>query len=116
MHSRCRLGWLCALLSLVSLAHTALAEPKAAGPRTPRKPSTTTNAARANKPASVGEGIIEVAVDRSGRVTSARMFKSTGNKTFDRASMTAMLRARFKPGTAPLVRIPISWTLTRGSR
>lgn len=66
----------------------------------------------ARRARATGSGVVVVSVSPSGSVTSARMGQSTGNSILDNASVTAMRSARFKPGTASSVRIPITWTLT----
>ncbi|CAN5457326.1 hypothetical protein BH18VER1_BH18VER1_17750 [soil metagenome] len=66
----------------------------------------------ARRAKATGSGVVVVSVSPSGSVTSASMGQSTGNSILDNASVTAMRSARFKPGTAPTVRIPITWTLT----
>ena len=40
------------------------------------------------------------------------MGKSTGNSILDNAATSAFRNARFKPGTVPNVKIPITFTLT----
>lgn len=69
----------------------------------------------ARRARATGSGVVLVSVSPSGSVTSASMASSTGNSILDNASVTAMRSARFKPGTAPQVRIPITWTLTGAS-
>lgn len=109
---------LLALVVIFGLAETVLGQTKAASPS--KRPNSTTKSAAPAKPAAqskktpaTGIGVIEVAIDIStGRVISSRMFKSTGNKILDDASVKAVRSARFKLGTPPLVRIPITWTLT----
>ena len=59
-----------------------------------------------------GSGVIVVTVNASGGVTSATMGKSTGHAVLDNAATAAFRSARFKPGTVPQVRIPITFTLT----
>ncbi len=60
-----------------------------------------------------GSGIIFVEVDRkTGRVTTARMLKSTGHPSLDNAAVTGIRGAKFKPGTRSPVKIPIKFTVT----
>jgi periplasmic protein TonB len=62
-----------------------------------------------------GSGVIVVAVGSGGEVTEASMGVSTGNAILDNAATSAFRRARFNPGTAPKVKIPITFTLTGAS-
>ncbi len=59
-----------------------------------------------------GSGIASVSVSPSGTVTSVTMSKSTGHPSLDNAAVSGLRGARFKPGTVPTVRIPITFTLT----
>lgn len=59
-----------------------------------------------------GSGVVVVSVAPGGNVTSASMGKSTGSSILDNAATSAFRSARFKPGTAPTVKIPITFTLT----
>jgi TonB family protein len=60
-----------------------------------------------------GSGIAELIVDPvAGSVTDARMAQSTGSVILDKATLDAFRRWRFKPGAAPNVRVPITYTLT----
>ena len=59
-----------------------------------------------------GSGVIVVSVTSSGSVSSASMGKSTGSAILDNAATSAFRSARFKPGTVPTVKIPITFTLT----
>ena len=52
---------------------------------------------------------------RSGSVTDASMGASTGSPILDNAATSAFRRARFKPGTVPRVKIPITFTLSGAS-
>jgi TonB family protein len=59
-----------------------------------------------------GSGVILVEVDSAtGRVIGARMGVSTGSAILDNAATSAFQQARFKPGTASLVKIPIQFAL-----
>ena len=62
-----------------------------------------------------GSGTIVVSVGSDGSVTDASMGVSTGSAILDNAATSAFRRARFKPGTVPRVRIPITFTLTGAS-
>jgi protein TonB len=62
-----------------------------------------------------GSGTIVVSVGSDGSVTDASMGASTGSPILDNAATSAFRRARFKPGTVPRVRIPITFTLTGAS-
>jgi TonB family protein len=60
-----------------------------------------------------GSGVCVVAVDpRSGEVIAASMEQSTGNGTLDKATVSALQKWRFKPGTVSRVRIPVEFTLS----
>ena len=60
----------------------------------------------------VGSGVAIVTVSPTGSVTSVSMGKSTGHPALDNAAIVGFRSARFKPGTAPTVKIPITFTLT----
>ena len=62
-----------------------------------------------------GSGVIVVSVSPSGDVSEASMGQSTGSAILDNAATSAFRRARFKPGTVPRVKIPITFTLTGAS-
>jgi periplasmic protein TonB len=62
-----------------------------------------------------GSGTIVVSVGPDGSVTDASMGASTGSPILDNAATSAFRSARFKPGTVPRVRIPITFTLTGAS-
>src|ERR1051325_8197859 len=62
-----------------------------------------------------GSGVIVVSVGPDGSVTDASMGQSTGSPILDNAATSAFRRARFKPGTVPRVKIPITFTLTGAS-
>ena len=101
------------LFALFVAAHlsaaSALAQMKAAAPGGKRLPSKTV---RPQKPVT-RSGIILVDVDyRSGRVTAARMFKSTGNPILDNAAVSGFQKAKFKPKTKSPIKVPISFTVT----
>lgn len=98
-----------------------IARPVVAGP--PTGPAPSGKAAMVFKPNLVypyearrmkatGSGVILVQVGPSGNVTGASMGKSTGNSILDNAAVSAFRNARFKPGTVPVVKIPITFTLT----
>lgn len=62
-----------------------------------------------------GSGVIVVSVSPGGDVSDASMGQSTGSAILDNAATSAFRRARFKPGTVPRVKIPITFTLTGAS-
>ena len=62
-----------------------------------------------------GSGVIVVSVTPSGDVSEASMGQSTGSSILDNAATSSFRRARFKPGTVPKVKIPITFTLTGAS-
>jgi TonB family protein len=64
----------------------------------------------------VGSGIALLAVDPTiGNVTGVRMTQSCGNVILDNATLDALRRWRFKPGSALNVEVPITYTLTGAS-
>jgi protein TonB len=62
-----------------------------------------------------GSGVCVVSVDASGNVTDATMAQSIGNPILDNSAVNAFKRWRFKPGVAPKVKIPITFTMTGAS-
>jgi len=59
-----------------------------------------------------GSGIALLTVDQiSGMVTDVRMAESCGNVILDNSTLDALRRWRFKPGSAPRVQVPITYTL-----
>jgi len=62
-----------------------------------------------------GSGTIVVSVGPDGSVNDASMGASTGSPILDNAATSAFRRARFKPGTVPRVKIPITFTLSGAS-
>jgi len=59
-----------------------------------------------------GSGIAMMTVDPAGEVFDVVMQESTGSIVLDNAAIAAFRRWRFKPGTGPRVRSPITFTLT----
>lgn len=79
------------------------------------QPADAQDARRQRSPKRVerGSGIILVEVEpKSGRVTGARMLKSTGNRTLDDAAVKRFLKQRFKVGTPRRFQVPISYEMT----
>src|SRR5215212_4701229 len=100
-----------------------IARPQTAGPT---GPAPTGKAAMIFKPPiqypfearrskTTGSGVIVVSVGSDGSVNDASMGVSTGSTIVDNAATAAFQRARFKPGTAPRVKIPITFTLSGAS-
>ena len=57
-----------------------------------------------------GQGVVLMHVDKkTGRVISAKMQQSTGNKFLDDAAIAAFSQWRFRPGTAAYIRSPITF-------
>ncbi|MEY2564841.1 MAG: hypothetical protein QOH88_3034 [Verrucomicrobiota bacterium] len=57
-------------------------------------------------------GMISVDVDpKSGRVLHVKMSRPTGRRELDDAAVTGFLKARFKPGTARHLEIPVHWRI-----
>lgn len=69
----------------------------------------------ARRSKTTGSGVIVVSVAPDGSVSDASMGQSTGSSVLDNAATSAFRRARFKPGTVPRVKIPITFTLTGAS-
>jgi protein TonB len=63
----------------------------------------------------MGSGVCVVSVDASGNVTDATMVQSIGNPILDNSAVNAFKRWRFRPGVAPKVKIPITFTMTGAS-
>jgi len=63
----------------------------------------------------MGSGVCVVSVDASGNVTDATMAQSIGNPILDNSAVSAFRRWRFRPGVAPKVKIPITFTMTGAS-
>lgn len=59
-----------------------------------------------------GSGIAMMTVDPAGNVFDVVMQESTGSPVLDNSAIAAFRRWRFKPGTGPKVRSPITFTLT----
>jgi TonB family protein len=60
-----------------------------------------------------GSGIALLTVDAEvGNVTSVRMMQSCGNPILDNATLEALRKWRFKPGSTVNVQVPITYTLT----
>jgi len=59
----------------------------------------------------VGTGVVVVDVDASGKVTAVRIEKSLGNAKLDQAARATFRKWHFKPGTAPHVKIPVTFKL-----
>ena len=59
----------------------------------------------------VGTGVVVVDVDASGKVTAARIEKSLGDPKLDQAALSTFRTWHFKPGTAPHVKIPVTFKL-----
>ncbi len=70
----------------------------------------------ARRQRTTGSGTALLTVDPiSGEVSAARMVQSCGSVTLDNATLEAFRRWRFKPGTAPTVQVPITYTLAGAS-
>jgi TonB family protein len=62
-----------------------------------------------------GQGLFVLTVDENtGKVTAIHIEQSTGHKRLDWAAIKAFMLWRFKPhATAPMVKIPITFKITR---
>jgi TonB family protein len=64
----------------------------------------------------MGSGTALLRIDPTmGTVTDVLTAQSCGNAILDNATLEAFRRWRFKPGTAPTVQVPITYTLTGAS-
>jgi protein TonB len=63
----------------------------------------------------MGSGVCVVSVDANGTVTDATMVQSIGSPILDNSAVSAFRRWRFRPGVAPKVKIPITFTMTGAS-
>src|SRR5262249_29545508 len=62
------------------------------------------------RPGLTGKGVVLVTIDKeTGKVTGARMLKSTGSQLLDGAALQAYSQWRFKPGTVTQLRMPIEF-------
>jgi protein TonB len=60
-----------------------------------------------------GDGVVIMTVDPgTGSVITVSIWKSTGSTVLDNAAVAAYRRWRFKPGTVPTVKSPITFTMT----
>jgi TonB family protein len=58
-----------------------------------------------------GQAVVLMEVDyRTGRVSSARLLKSTGHEILDESAMDALRRWQFRPRTWSPVRVPVTFT------
>ena len=55
-------------------------------------------------------GIVLVDVDKTGRVTGAKMLQTTGDARLDALALNKFKQWHFRSGTAPHVKIPITFT------
>ncbi len=63
-----------------------------------------------------GSGVAALTIDpTNGTVLNAEMEQSIGSAILDESTRSALRRWRFKPGTAPRVRVPITFTLAGAS-
>jgi len=58
-----------------------------------------------------GQAIVEALIDVSGSVADARILKSSGNMSLDKAGLEAALRAKFIPGQQGGRRVPVRLTI-----
>jgi TonB family protein len=64
----------------------------------------------------VGTGIYELRIDpKTGHVKGILVIAAAGNPMLDQASMRALLKWRFKPGTVVNVRLPLGLKRMEGS-
>lgn len=59
-----------------------------------------------------GAGVAVVSINPAGQVTNVTMAVSTGSPILDRATIDGLQSAKFKPGTVPLVKIPVRFTMS----
>ena len=66
----------------------------------------------ARRSGTTGSGIAQLTVNSAaGNVVDVRMAQSTGSPILDNATLSAFRRWRFKPGVAPNVDVPVTYTL-----
>ena len=101
------------LLGLLVAAHLPVASVLAQKSATlPSGKPARSKTIRGQKPVT-GSGIVLIDVDyRTGRVTAARMLKSTGHAVLDDAAVNGFRKWKFKPKTKSPFTVPISFTLT----
>jgi TonB family protein len=59
-----------------------------------------------------GSGMVLVTIDpKTGNVSGARMLQSTGSSELDGAALQAYSQWRFKPGSVPQLRMPITFAV-----
>jgi TonB family protein len=57
-----------------------------------------------------GKGVVLVTIDpKTGNVSGVRMLQSTGSSELDGAALQAYSKWRFKPGSVPQVKMPITF-------
>ncbi len=67
----------------------------------------------ARRQGAIGTGVASLTIDQAtGLVTNARMLRTTGKSVLDSSAIKAFSRWRFRPGTARLVQVPVTFTLT----
>lgn len=88
--------------------------PVVAAPHTPAQPPTRSSSSEVSQSSRRGRGVALLEVDyETGRVTSFKMLKSTGDRVLDAAAATAFSKHAFKPRTVRgRVRAPMTFTLT----
>lgn len=70
----------------------------------------------ARRQRTTGAGVVLLVIDSAtGRVTDARVAKSTGSVILDNSAVSALRTWRFKAGTVTRVHVPISYTLSGAS-
>ncbi len=97
-----------------------IARPRPSGPTGPVNASAKANALFLSKPSYpyearknklTGSGVCILSVSPDGSVTDAEMSQSTGSPVLDSATTSGLRRSRFKPGTPPKVKVPITFTM-----
>jgi periplasmic protein TonB len=63
-----------------------------------------------------GDGYFQFHIRRDGTVSSVDVLRSTGHKILDDATVAALSKWRFTPGTPDKVRIPFTYTGNYDSR
>jgi protein TonB len=103
------------------MAFIAVVQPLHAGPATQKK-ARAIYAPRPQIPEIArarhlrGDGYFKFHIRRDGTVSSVDVLRSTGHKSLDDATVAALSKWRFEPGTPSEVRIPFTYTGNYDSR
>jgi TonB family protein len=105
---------------LVALASVSLVDAQSAAPSVPLpeaiySPKPVYRAEWAKRGLS-GKGVVLVTIDpKTGNVFGVKMSQSTGSSELDGAALQAYSQWRFKPGSVPQVKMPITFAARQGT-